>query len=104
MDNFDNLVPVNPKEEPVEEYHQTGNPYFDAVSGRVPPELLSMERAMYPYANDLPGVSNVNAARTLGNALRLGLHGNRLTSVVSTVLVLLLGIGVLITLFNYVGH
>ena len=66
------------------------NPYVDAVNEDHPPEISKFELDTDPYRNLLPGMSNVNAARTLGDGLRAGRGGNRVLLVVSLLLVAVL--------------
>ncbi|MGH2448677.1 MAG: hypothetical protein ACRDFS_08775 [Chloroflexota bacterium] len=82
---------------------QTGNPYFDALTGSIPPELLRFEQAMYPYNNDLPGVSSVNAARTLSGAILAWGKGSRRAIMISSIVLVILGIGLVASLSTVLG-
>lgn len=66
------------------------NPYLDAADVSRPPEIVTFEMETDPYRNFLPGVSSVNAAKTVGRGLRAGRGGNRLLLVVSLLLVAVL--------------
>lgn len=66
------------------------NPYLDAVDEYHPPEISKFELETDPYRNFLPGISNVNAAKTLGSGLRAGRGGNPVLLLVSLVLVAVL--------------
>lgn len=66
------------------------NPYLDAADEDHPPEIADFELETDPYWNFLPGMSNVNAAKTLGSGLRAGRGGNRVLLVVSLLLVAVL--------------
>lgn len=66
------------------------NPYLDAASESSPAEIIDFEMETDPYRNSLPGMSNVNAARTLGRGLRAGRGGNLVLLVVSLLLVAVL--------------
>src|SRR5438270_4677584 len=62
------------------------NPYLDAPSGETPREIVDFELDTYPYANMLPGISNVRAARTIGQGVDEGRKGNRGIMLVSAFL------------------
>jgi hypothetical protein len=66
------------------------NPYIDVVEESRPPEIVNFEMETDPYRNFLPGMSNVNAAKTLGRGLRAGRGGSRVLLVVSLLLVAVL--------------
>lgn len=66
------------------------NPYLDAVDESRPPEITDFELETDPYRNFLPGMSNVNAAKTVGGGLRAGRSGNRVLLLVSLLLVAVL--------------
>lgn len=66
------------------------NAYVDALDLNRPPELADFELETDPYRNFLPGVSNVNAARTIGSGLKEGRNGNLLLLLVSLLLVAVL--------------
>jgi hypothetical protein len=66
------------------------NPYIDAADESRPPEIAKFELETDPYRNFLPGMSNVNAAKTLGGGLRAGRSGSRVLLLVSLILVAVL--------------
>ncbi len=66
------------------------NPYLDVADEYHPPEIAKFELETDPYRNFLPGISNVNAAKTLGGGLQSGREGNRVLLVVSLLLVAVL--------------
>jgi hypothetical protein len=66
------------------------NPYIDVVDESRPPEIVNFEMETDPYRNSLPGMSSVNAAKTVGRGLREGQRGNRVLLVVSLLLVAVL--------------
>jgi len=69
---------------------QLANPYIDLGDDSRPPEIVSFELETDPYRNFLPGMSSVNAAKTVGRGLRAGRGGNRILLVVSLLLVAVL--------------
>jgi hypothetical protein len=69
---------------------QLANPYIDLVDDSRPPEITDFELETDPYRNFLPGMSSVNAAKTVGRGLRAGRGGNRIFLVVSLLLVAVL--------------
>ncbi len=66
------------------------NPYIDEVDDSCPPEIKNFELETDPYRNFLPGISSVNAAKTVGGGLKAGKGGNRLLLAVSLLLVAVL--------------
>lgn len=66
------------------------NPYLDAVTERQPREIVDFEMDTDPYANMLPGISNIQAAKTIGRGLESGKRGNRFIMVVSVFLLAVL--------------
>jgi hypothetical protein len=69
---------------------QLSNPYIDLVDESRPPEIANFELETDPYRNFLPGMSSVNAAKTVGRGLQAGRGGNRIFLVVSLFLVAVL--------------
>ena len=63
------------------------NPYLDAAVGDHPPEIVDFELETDPYRNLLPGMSSVNAAKTVGRGLQAGRGGNTVLLVISLLLV-----------------
>jgi hypothetical protein len=66
------------------------NPYIAVPEDARPPELVDFELETDPYRNFLPGMSSVNAAKTVGRGLRVGRGGNPILLVVSLILVAVL--------------
>ena len=66
---------------------RTTNPYVDVVVESQPPEIVNFEMETDPYRNFLPGMSSVNAAKTVGRGLQAGRGGNRVLLIVSLLLV-----------------
>ena len=66
------------------------NPYLDAVTESQPREIVDFEINTDPYANMLPGISNIQAARTIGRGLEVGKRGNRFIMAISLILVTVL--------------
>lgn len=65
------------------------NPYAAALTD-TPEEIAEFEMNTNPYANMLPGISNINAARTIGRGVEVGRRGNPLVLAVSILLVIVL--------------
>jgi hypothetical protein len=86
--DFDDLVPVSRK--PDEDEKRLINPYMDVAGQSRPPEIVNFELETDPYRNFLPGISSVNAAKTVGRGLRAGRGGNRVMLIVSLLLVAVL--------------
>lgn len=63
------------------------NPYIDVLDESRPPEIVNFEMETDPYRNFLPGMSSVNAAKTVGRGLRAGRGGNRILLIVSLLLI-----------------
>lgn len=55
-----------------------------------PAELVEFERATDPYANMLPGISSIRAAKTIGDGVEVGRRGNRLIMAISLLMLLAL--------------
>jgi chromate transport protein ChrA len=53
-----------------------------------------------PYSNMLPGISNINAARTIGRGVRSGSRGRWLTMAVSLMLILAFVLPVILTIVS----
>jgi hypothetical protein len=58
----------NGREPEIEAEGRASNPYLDALRGSKPPEIVEFEMNTDPYANMLPGISSIRAARTLGRS------------------------------------
>lgn len=86
--DFEDLVIVSPTT--VVDDKRPVNPYIDAADESRPPEIANFELETDPYRNFLPGMSSVNAARTVGRGLREGRGGNPVLLVVSLLLVAVL--------------
>jgi hypothetical protein len=86
--DFDDLVPVPRQAD--EDKKRLINPYIDVADESRPPEIANFEMETDPYRNSLPGMSSVNAAKTVGRGLRAGQGGNRVMLVVSLLLVAVL--------------
>jgi hypothetical protein len=69
---------------------QLSNPYIDLVDESRPREIATFELETDPYRNFLPGMSSVNAAKTVGRGLQAGRGGNRIFLAVSLLLVAVL--------------
>lgn len=80
------------------------NPYMDVVGENRPPEIAKFELETDPYRNFLPGISNVNAAKTLGRGLRAGRGGNRVLLVVSLLLIAVLVLPAFAAVFAQLFH
>lgn len=75
---------------PVESAKQQGsNPYADVVRGK-PREIVEFEMNTDPYSNMLPGISNINAARTVGRGVSVGRRGRPVIMAISVFLLLVL--------------
>ncbi len=81
---------VGPRRRPDTGARTSINPYIDVAIETRPPEIVEFELETDPYRNYLPGISSVNAARTVGRGLRAGRGGNRVFLVVSLFLVAVL--------------
>jgi len=66
------------------------NPYVAAALLTEPDEIVEYELASNPYANMLPGIANINAARAVANGVRVGRRGHRGLRLVSLGLLLVL--------------
>lgn len=74
-----------------EEDVRTGhNVYADMLRGDQPEELIEFQRTTDPYANMLPGISNIRAASTIGRGVEVGKRGNRLIMGVSILMLIAL--------------
>lgn len=80
------------------------NPYLDAMAGTKPREIVDFELDTNPYANMLPGISNVRAARAIGQGVDEGRKGNRVVMAVSLFLLLVLVAPVILTVLQHVIH
>jgi hypothetical protein len=69
---------------------QLRNPYLYVLAASQPDGLVDFEFETDPYRNSLPGVSNVQAARTVGRGLREGTRGHFIMLCVSLLLVAVL--------------
>lgn len=78
----------------------TVNAYVDAISGEQPREIVEFEMASDPYANMLPGVSNIKAARTITDGVWAGRRGSRWLGVVSLIVLSLFVLAVLVGTFG----
>jgi hypothetical protein len=65
-----------------------------------PEEIVEFERATDPYANMLPGISNIRAARAIGDGMRVGRRGNRLIMAVSIFMLLALLLPLILTILD----
>jgi hypothetical protein len=75
----------------------------DTEDGR-PPELVEYERATDPYANMLPGISNIRAAETLGRGIQAGRRGRPMIMVISIVLIAVLVLPPLLAALSQLVH
>lgn len=66
------------------------NPYLDAVEGGQPREIVDFEMDTDPYANMLPGISNIRAARTIARGVEQGKRGGHPAIVAVSVLLLII--------------
>lgn len=89
--------PHHEQDEPV---RAGANVYADLVRGDQPPEILEFETSTDPYANMLPGISNINAARTLGRGVQVGRRGNRLIMTISIALLFVIVLPVVLTIIS----
>lgn len=64
------------------------NAYAEILSDNVPREIADFDFATDPYGNMLPGISNINAARVVGEGVAAGSRGHKLVMAVSALLVL----------------
>jgi hypothetical protein len=64
------------------------NPYVDIVAGSQPREIVEFEMDTDPYANMLPGISNIRAARTIARGVRSGAGGRHPVLVAVSLLLL----------------
>jgi len=69
------------------------------VRGDQPPEIIEFERRTDPYANMLPGISSINAARAIGSGVEVGRRGNRFIMTVSVLLLLMIFIPGVLAVF-----
>lgn len=88
-------------------HHEDGdgdldNPYLDALSGTKPREIVDYELDTNPYANMLPGISNVRAARVIGQGVDEGRKGNRVVMAVSVFLLIVLVAPLILTVLQHV--
>ena len=81
---------------------QRVNPYLDAATRRQPQEIVDFEMNTDPYANMLPGISNIHAARTIGRGLEVGKRGNRFIMAISLFLVAVLLLPALLAVITQV--
>lgn len=61
------------------------NAYADALTGLQPREIVEYELRSDPYANMLPGISTINAAKTISRGVEVGRRGNRLIMAISLI-------------------
>jgi hypothetical protein len=87
-----------------EDCERLNNPYLDALSGTKPREIVEFELDTNPYANMLPGISNIRAARTIGQGVDEGKRGNRVVMAVSVLLLIVLAAPILLTVLQHVMH
>lgn len=80
------------------------NPYIDAISGTKPQEIVDFEMDTNPYANMLPGISNVRAARTIGQGVDEGRKGSRVIMAVSLFLLIVLVAPLVLGLLQHFVH
>ncbi len=66
------------------------NPYWHVLGASKPEEIVNFEFETDPYRNFLPGLSSVQAARTVGRGLQEGKRGNPLILAVSLLLLAVL--------------
>ncbi|HEX8919556.1 MAG TPA: hypothetical protein VF898_13720 [Chloroflexota bacterium] len=78
------------------------NPYLDMASGAQPPEIAQYEMRSDPYGNMLPGISNINAARSIGEGLDVGRRGNWLILIVSLFLLAVLLLPAILAILAHV--
>jgi hypothetical protein len=83
---------------------QQVNPYLDAIAERQPREIVDFEMDTDPYANMLPGISNIHAARTIGRGLEVGKRGNRAIMAISVFLLVVLLLPALLAVITQLGH
>lgn len=84
--------------------HESGrtNAYADAAMVDRPQEIVDFERATDPYANMLPGISNIRAAQTIGRGMEVGKRGNRLVLAISVFMLLALLLPLVFAVINQV--
>jgi hypothetical protein len=77
------------------------NPYTDVLTGRQPPEIAEYEMANNPYTNMLPGISSINAAKTLAEGAKSGRTGHPYLLAISLFLLLVFLLPVIIQIINF---
>jgi hypothetical protein len=81
------------------------NAYADAVAGDRPWEIVEFEMNTDPYANMLPGITNINAARTIGSGLQAGRSGGHpVVLAISLLLLLVLIAPVILAVISRLVH
>jgi hypothetical protein len=68
-----------------------------------PVEIVEFERATDPYANMLPGISNIRAAQTVGRGVEVGRRGNRVIMAVSVLMLLALLLPLVLAVITQLG-
>jgi hypothetical protein len=79
---------------------QPVNPYTDALIGTKPREIVEFELSSDPYANMLPNIASVNAAKTIGRGVEERSRGNRLIMIVSLIVLILIIVPLILAVFS----
>jgi hypothetical protein len=87
-----------------EDERRLDNPYLDAMQGAKPQEIVDFELDTNPYANMLPGISNVRAARTIGQGVEEGRRGNPVIMAVSILLLIVLVAPAILAVVQHFSH
>jgi len=74
------------------------------TSERKPPEIEEFESVTNPYTNMLPGISNINAARTIGRGIEVGKRGNRWVMFISIALIAVLVLPAILAVLSQISR
>ncbi len=89
---------------PEEALPRAVNPYADALTGTKPREIVEFEMNSDPYANMLPGIANINAAKTISRGVEVGRRGNRLVMAISLLLLLVFILPFILAVITHLGR